>query len=85
MSINDRNCLRLIAGAILRMASMVATLLGALVVLLLDSLSRSSSFIALMRGEFGAVHRLAFLFQGTSMSFLVVFVRVWNLFVFNWF
>ena len=53
---------------------MVATLLGALVVLFLDSLSRSSSLLALLRGEFGAVHRLAFLSQRASMSFFVVFV-----------
>ena len=54
---------------------MFAALLGALVVLLLDSLSRSGrSFLALLRGEFGAVHRLAFLSQRASMSFFVVFV-----------
>ena len=80
---DDRNCLRLLAGATLRMASLFAALLGALVVLLLDSLSRSISFLALLRGEFGAVHRLAFLSQRTSMSFFVVFVRVWDPRVFD--
>ena len=74
MSINDRNCLRLFAGAILRMASMVATLLGTFVVLLFDSLFRSSSLLALLRGEFGAVHGVAFLSSKNSLSFFVVFV-----------